>query len=174
LLQYTSDGVQEPRRYTTSKKLDLGLASLPEDKSVKLRLFVVEDLSRDVIEVLGSRFKIEPDFFRAHILDYAWYNIRDYWREPANLDVTARTQRWFQLRFVRARYFESGAKFKEAFDIAQSFNVVRRPDDDQNNKAFWDKNDAKIGLTRSKATFWMKRATATEPAVGVFYPRSKA
>lgn len=141
---------------------------------MKLRLFVVEDLSRDVIEQLGSRFKIEPDFFRAHILDYAWYNIRDYWREPANLDVTARKQRWFQLRFVRARYFESGKMFDEAFNHCQSsFNVFRRPDDDQNNKAFWDKNDAKIGLMRSKATFWMSRATDTEPAVGAFSPPRK-
>ena len=40
-------------------------------KNIQLRLYVVEDLSKDVIEVLGSGLGIEPSFFRAHIVDYA-------------------------------------------------------------------------------------------------------
>lgn len=45
------------------------------DPSVKLRLFVVEDLSREVIEALGSKFDIDPSFFREHLVDYVWYNV---------------------------------------------------------------------------------------------------
>ena len=45
-----------------------------ENESIKTRLFVVEDLSRDVIEAFGYHFKIDPSFFREHIVDYAWYN----------------------------------------------------------------------------------------------------
>lgn len=45
-----------------------------ENESVRTRLFVVEDLSRNVIEALGNHFKIDPSFFREHIVDYAWYN----------------------------------------------------------------------------------------------------
>ena len=37
---------------------------------VHARLFVVEDLSRDVIEALGARFDVDPLFFRGHISDY--------------------------------------------------------------------------------------------------------
>jgi len=44
---------------------------------VQFGLYVVEDLSSDVIEVLGSGLEIEPSFFRAHIVDYVWYNVRD-------------------------------------------------------------------------------------------------
>lgn len=45
------------------------------DDSVKFRLWVVEDLSRDVIETLGDHYDIDPSFFREHIMDYIWYNI---------------------------------------------------------------------------------------------------
>lgn len=36
------------------------------------RLYIVEDLSRDVIEVLGSELDIDPLFFREQISDYWW------------------------------------------------------------------------------------------------------
>ncbi|KAH8666907.1 hypothetical protein BX600DRAFT_511795 [Xylariales sp. PMI_506] len=169
LLQYTSTEVLAPIRYKTSKKLETGLATdTTAGKQVKLKLYVVEDLSRDVIELLGSHFKIEPDCFRAHILDYAWYNIRDYWRDPSGLDLVARRQRWFQLRFVRARYFETGQVFTEGFEEAQDFNVFRRPDDD-NNKAFFDNKDSKVALMRSKATFWTNPGSGSEPTIAVLF-----
>lgn len=49
-----------------------------DDGTVKFRLWVVEDLSREVIEMLGYRYDIDPSFFREHILDYVWYNISQY------------------------------------------------------------------------------------------------
>lgn len=49
-----------------------------DDGSVKFRLWVVEDLSREVIETLGHHYDIDPSFFREHILDYVWYNISQY------------------------------------------------------------------------------------------------
>lgn len=57
------------------------IEALKDDKndSRELRLFVVEDLSRDVIEALGFALDIEPAFFREQIVDYAWCNIRDRW-----------------------------------------------------------------------------------------------
>ncbi|KAJ9654951.1 hypothetical protein H2201_008907 [Coniosporium apollinis] len=129
---------------------------------VQLRLFVVEDLSREVIEVLGEHFDIEPAFFREHIVDYAWYNTRDPWVDPPNLDMVARRQLWFQLRFVRARYFKTTASFKNGCKEADLFNVSRRPDDDQNNKAWWDEEGAIVGITRTRASFWMKRPEGHE------------
>lgn len=75
LLEYPKEGsgVEEVRCHDTETLKDC-LSSLSENESVKTRLFVVEDLSRDVIEALGSHFKIDPSFFREHIVDYAWYN----------------------------------------------------------------------------------------------------
>jgi hypothetical protein len=137
------------------------------DQSVQLRLYVVEDLSSDVIELLGSGLDIEPSFFRAHIVDYAWYNVRDRWRDPPNLDVMSGQQWWVQVRYVTARYFKSREDFDEAAKEAERFNILRRPDDDISNNSWWDDRNAIVGLTRSRATFWLNRNRKEgEPAIG--------
>ncbi|KAI2642505.1 hypothetical protein GGS21DRAFT_174853 [Xylaria nigripes] len=130
------------------------------EKSLEFRLYVVEDLSRDVIEILGHRFKIEPDFFRAHVADFAWFNVRDRWRDPPKLDSMRRGQNWMQLRYVTARYFDSTKEhpstFKLACDEADDFNILRRVDNDLSNKSVWDNPKAIVGLTRSRATLWLQ------------------
>jgi hypothetical protein len=165
-LRYDKNGTIAPSHYKKPGELAAALQDAGSSDEVKLRLFVVEDLSREVIEHLGHHFDIEPAFFREHIVDYAWYNVRDPWRDPPNLDVVARDQHWAQIRFVRARYFESEVSFKTGFDQSKQFNVARRPDDDENNKAFWDKKGAKIGMTRTKASLWMKKVEPNETAEG--------
>ncbi|KUI69788.1 hypothetical protein VM1G_05072 [Cytospora mali] len=137
------------------------LSQLRNDPSVKLRLFVVEDLSREVIETLGSTYDIDPSFFREHIVDYVWYNIKDWWRDPPNLDIVSRGQNWFQMRFVRARYFKDDESFRKGDHEARKFNVFRRLEDDRNQSKLWDKTEdnkteLRIGLIRSRATFWLK------------------
>ncbi|KAH7342986.1 hypothetical protein BKA65DRAFT_431202 [Rhexocercosporidium sp. MPI-PUGE-AT-0058] len=133
----------------------------------KLRLYVVEDLSRDVIEALGSKLDIEPAFFREHIVDYAWCNIRDRWQDPPNLRVAEGHRRWVQVRYVTARYYKTAKEFKEGVKEAEKFNVLRRPDDDVNNKAVWDDRDAISGITRSRASFWLKKGEDGKEDVGV-------
>jgi hypothetical protein len=103
-----------------------------------LRLFVVEDLSREVIEQLGYHFNIEPDFFRAHIYENIWYNVRDPFYNPPTLAMDMRERNWFQLRFVQVRYYESGADFYSGQRSTDMFNVGRKLYDDE-NKSFWDK-----------------------------------
>lgn len=84
LLEYPKDGpgVEEKRCRDTEELKDC-LKGLGENESVKTRLFVVEDLSRNVIEALGSHFKIDPSFFREHIVDYAWYNTSKFFTTKA-------------------------------------------------------------------------------------------
>ncbi|RBA20776.1 hypothetical protein FPRO05_08223 [Fusarium proliferatum] len=169
------------------------MAKKPESGGM-FSLFVVEDLSRDVIETLGSELAIDPRFFRAHITDYVWNNIRDRWREPSILQVDAKRQTWFQLRLIRSRYFENQNQLKEAKDQVNKFNVVRRLDADK-NQIFWDKDpdptiwerlagkssrdtdrvDAKVGHMRSRATFWLNPETTIgvlllEPTPEAGYP----
>lgn len=134
----------------------------------KLRLYVVEDLSRDVIEALGSKLDIEPAFFREHIVDYAWCNIRDRWQDPPNLRVAEGHRRWVQLRYVTARYYKTSKEFKEGVKEAERFNVLRRPDDDVNNKAVWDDREAIVGITRSRASFWLKKGENGKEDVGMY------
>ncbi|PHH86216.1 hypothetical protein CDD83_10571 [Cordyceps sp. RAO-2017] len=124
------------------------------EEGPRLRLFVVEDLSRSTIECLGSHFDTDPSFFRSHLVDSAWSNIRDFWRDPPNLFIASRRQSWFQLRFVIPRYFPSPKDYTDGAKEAETFNVFRRPDDDQ-NRSQWDK-EAIVGITRSKASLWLR------------------
>ncbi|KAF2429254.1 hypothetical protein EJ08DRAFT_698396 [Tothia fuscella] len=122
--------------------------------AIQFRLFVVEDLSRRVIEALGAKFDIDPSFFREHINDYAWYNLRDRFAEPPNLQIIQNQLPWFQIRWVRPRYFRTKDDFERARVQASSFNVLRRPDEDLNNGALLDDKDATVALTRTRASFW--------------------
>lgn len=132
----------------------------------KLRLFVVEDLSRDVIEALGSKLDIEPAFFREQIVDYAWCNIRDRWQDPPNMRVAEGHRRWVQLKYVTARYYKTADEFTEGVKEAETFNVLRRPDDDVNNKAVWDDRGAIVGITRSRVSFWLKKGEKGNEDIG--------
>ncbi|VUC32568.1 unnamed protein product [Clonostachys rosea] len=104
-----------------------------------LKLFVVEDLSRDTIELLGHYLQIEPDFFRSHLREHAWFNIRDpFWVAPSlHMDVASRN--WHQIFFCRARYFTDLAKFREAQRAVDDFNIKRKLDEDE-SKALWDRS----------------------------------
>lgn len=106
---------------------------------ITFNLFVVEDLSREVIERLGNHFDVDPDFFRAHIFDYAWFNIRDPFWDPPSLRMDAVARDWCQIRFCRTRYFPSPALLEKAQDAANKFNTGRRLYEDE-NKAYWDTN----------------------------------
>jgi hypothetical protein len=160
-LDYLASGKVHSKGFDSSTALRNSLEKQARelgDEEIKLRLFVVEDLSRDVIEILGANLDIEPAFFREHIVDYAWYNTRDRWVDPPNLGVVSRQQRWFQIRYVSARYFQTPSDFQDGVRQAEKFNVLRRPDDDRNNNARWDKETAIVAIVRSRASFWLKRA----------------
>ena len=172
-LDYLKSGKVASDQYKTPEALKNALREETRNEDAEkrnLRLFVVEDLSRDVIELLGAHLDIEPAFFREHIVDYAWYNTRDRWVDPPNLNMVAERNRWLPFRFVTARYFETTESFKEGYDQAVKFNVLRRPDDDQNNKSVWDDAKAVVGITRTRASIWFRGAKDQKmDAVGKFY-----
>ncbi|KAG5657969.1 hypothetical protein KAF25_006920 [Fusarium avenaceum] len=159
----------------TSKQLERSANDIKiATETDQFNLFVVEDLSRNVIEILGSTFGIDPQFFRAHITEHVWNNVRDRWRDPSVLDVDARRRDWFQMRFMRSRYFAIEKDLHDAEKETNEFNIIRRIIADDND-TFWDRDpkfrrnwwpwgsaqrettrvDAKVGLMRSRATFWL-------------------
>lgn len=195
LLEYSDDNTVKLERYKepydgnchSAAELKERLQQLGEEpgngKKARFRLFVVEDLSRDVIETLGYHLKIDPRFFRSHLVDYAWNNIRDPWREPRTSQVNAQQQDWFQIRFIRSRYFTDKDSLEASYHESNEFNVQRRVDPDE-NESFWDSDEnyarersraekkgaeataaaekaveAKVGLIRSRATIWMRHET---------------
>jgi len=145
----------------------LDLKETPTADKRNLRLFVVEDLSRDVIEGLGARYDVEPQFFRQQIFDYSWYSTRDRWVDPPRLWRTGKHQTWFQIRYATARYFRTGQAFRTGFEQSEQFNVLRRPDDDLNTRSNWDQAGAKVGISRTRASYWMKNCP--DGPVGMLY-----
>lgn len=71
----TNDAQVQTTVFEDSKELEMALSrNLADDPSIRFRLFVVEDLSRCVVEALGYHLKVDPSFFREHIVDSARYN----------------------------------------------------------------------------------------------------
>ena len=72
---------------------------IPED--VNLRFIVVEDLSAELIEILGSTFSISPEFFEEHLINSGWrdgtYQDReaDTWI-TRGMEKNYRSIRWYR------------------------------------------------------------------------------
>ena len=142
--------------YSNIGDLSAGLTSKHGHDNVHVRLFVVEDLSRDVIEELGARFDVDPLFFRGHISDYTWSNTRDPWVELPDLDITARNRSYAHVRYVQTRYFRNDTSLREARLEAGHFNVLRRVDQDGNWVDGADLPGSDVGLVRSRMSLWIR------------------
>lgn len=155
----TFDPNSAVRRDDFSNINDLSSA-LSESQSkhdqVHARLFVVEDLSRDVIEALGARFDVDPLFFRGYISDYMWHNTRDPWVELPDLDMTSRNRSYLHVRYVQTRYFRSEDDLRMAKWEAGGFNVLRRVDKDGNWVPGLDIPKSDVGLVRSRTSLWIR------------------
>lgn len=127
-----------------------------------LRLFLVEDLSQQVIETLGSRFDVDPTFFRDQIADYNWFNTRDMWAMAPTLTANMKHRNWFRLRHVRFRYITSPESYERARQESTVFNVFRRPDDDESHWRYKDKEGAIITMTRTKTSIWIGKDPQNE------------
>ncbi len=139
---------------------------------VSARLFVVEDLSRDVIEALGARFDVDPLFFRGHISDYMWHNTRDPWVELPDLDISSRTRSYSHVRYVQTRYFRSEESLRKAKWESGGFNVLRRVDKDGNWVPDVDIPNSDVGLVRSKTSIWIRpKKSGKEGVLGKSYFR---
>ncbi|KAK4954950.1 hypothetical protein LTR10_007142 [Elasticomyces elasticus] len=159
--------------YENTASLDIRLNTpLPSAEQPPIRLIISEDLSRDVVELLGSKYDIDPLFFRSHIDDYLFHNTRDPWVELPDLDVVTRQRCHFNVQYLRARYFKTDESFKKAEQDSGSFNVLRRLDSDRSRRqlqnTLLDMSGASVTLTRSKTSLWVKpRLNPQEPIVAI-------
>ena len=134
---------------------------------VEARLYVVEDLSSDVIEALGAKFDIDPHFFRGQISDYMWHNPRDPWAELPTLDVLSRHRPYACTPYFQPRYFRDSASLTRAKGEAGAFNVLRRIDSNHRweGREDFDQPGSEIGLVRSKMSCWIRKNAAGEQVV---------
>ncbi|KAL8722464.1 MAG: hypothetical protein Q9225_001086 [Loekoesia sp. 1 TL-2023] len=141
----------------TTEHLASLLPNLSVDgKDVAARLFVVEDLSRDVVEMLGSHLDVDPMFFRGHISDYTWYNIRDPWIELPEMDMVLRAKSYFHIRYPHTRYFRHPKSYARARLETGGFNVLRRVNRDGNWIPGVDIPSSDVGMVRSSMSFWVQ------------------
>ena len=135
------------------------------------RVYVVEDLSREVIELLGSAFNVDPHFFRSHINDYMWNTVTGDAVELRHLDMFARRRPYFTLKYLRPRYYRNTAAFEEAIQQAGRFNVLRQLDSDR-SRAILKRDDGAVStLMRAKASFWTRPNKPTDRGVLSTYMR---
>ena len=143
--------------YVNFRELDVALnGNQVAHANVHARLFVVEDLSRDVIEAFGARFDIDPLFFRGHLSDYIWCNPRDPWVELPDLDMMSRKRSYLHVRYAQTRYFRSEDSLKMAQQEAGGFNVLRRVDRDGSWIPDVDIPKSDVGLIRSRTSLWIR------------------
>ena len=128
----------------------------PSQVRPETRLIIVEDLSREVIEVLGARFELDPLFFTGQLADYKWFNLRDAWFESPPLNVVSRNRQFSMVEFMQARYYQTKESMAEAQRQLGSFNVLRRNEVDNATSRSFDEEGADSGLLRSKTSFWAK------------------
>lgn len=144
--------------------------NLQSKDSAQTRLIVAEDLSRDLVEMLGSHYDIDPAFFLSHIDDYLFHNTRDPWAQLPILDVDARQRNHFSLQYLRGRYFGTENDFRDAERESGTFNILRRLDSDRSRErlkdGLLDRTGASVVLTRSKASLWIKPRALGEPVTG--------
>jgi hypothetical protein len=133
-----------------------------------MRLFVLEDLSRDMIEEFGSRYDVDPAFWRGHISDYLWYNTRDPWVELDDLPHIKRERSFYNFHYMHPRYFNDEASYNRATLEAGRMNVLRRLDNDQTRVILLDTKEARICMVRSKASLWVQPSVpgGKRPTVG--------
>jgi hypothetical protein len=131
--------------------------SVDAKRSTAPRLFVVEDLSRAVIEALGACLDIDPLFFRNHISDYQWYNTRDPWVEVPDLSLLTKERTFWNIEYRHARYFRTRESFDTAQDEAGKFNVMRRLEDHGNHKRGIDEPNSVVATVRSKTGLWLRK-----------------
>lgn len=129
--------------------------SFEEHSETSTSIYIVEDLSRSMIEALGWCVNVDPVFFRRHISDYLWYNTRDPWVELPELDIVVARRNFFHIRYVQPRYFRNEQSVTRARLEAGGFNVLRRIDVEDDHVFGLDEPGSVVGMVRSKVSFWI-------------------
>ena len=143
------------------------LEALSETASASdVRIYVVEDLSRDVIEALGSQLRVDPHFFRYHVSDYMWNSLAGDAIERKYLDFVSRKSPYYTFQYLRPRYYRDTASFERATREAAYFNVLRELDSDRSRESMKDtRNGAVASLMRAKTSLWVSPDTAMNQGV---------
>jgi hypothetical protein len=91
-----------------------------------LRVYIVEDLSRDLIEVLGSQLNIDPLFFASHVDTRDAHEIDRFTGDrPGQLLASRKLQKWSQIRNLKFELYKDSHKLRKASRDTQVVNIQR-------------------------------------------------
>ncbi|KAI0508724.1 hypothetical protein F5B22DRAFT_658850 [Xylaria bambusicola] len=133
-----------------------------------------------VIELLGFALDIDPLFFRFHLEDHTWFNIKDDWIEMPELESQSYKRDFVTIKLSRRgrygavepyygdRLFIKGSLIvglQEAlvhfFQRLHTSNVLRRIDFEGQVKsgknAWWEDSPHEVGLLRRKVSIWSRK-----------------
>jgi hypothetical protein len=114
-----------------------------------LRLFLVEELSHEIIESLGSRFSIDPFFFRVQL----GHNL--FPKDPPALHSTQKSRQWFTIRNVRLRYHASNQSLRDAITETRKFNMLRDLETEWSSKECDDDPNTHSSILSTQTTIWI-------------------
>ncbi|UNI22289.1 hypothetical protein JDV02_008190 [Purpureocillium takamizusanense] len=164
LVDFTDPHDIKQETFTTGEALARGLKNsfaLTDTATKRNRLFVAEDLSSTSIEVLGAGLDMDPTFFRGHLEDHTWFNIKDDWVEMPELESQSQGRDFVTLAYMKPRFFEDESVSDRARDHAGEWNVLRRIDFEGQVKsgknAWWEDSPHEVGLLRSKVSIWSRQ-----------------
>jgi hypothetical protein len=117
------------------------------------RLFLVENISRDFIEYLGSHFDIDPAMFSSHIYGFDWFGRCSSATTVPSLPSGLRTQEFAHFRYLEARPVRAGINDPVNVDGLPCFNcnILRKF-----SVMTLSSTRYPIGFARRHVTVWMK------------------
>ncbi|GIZ46833.1 hypothetical protein CKM354_000994200 [Cercospora kikuchii] len=170
VLDYSAQILMRTEHCADANVLKDTISSVTPD--CKLRIIIVEDLSRDLIETPGIPLDVDPRFFRQFIDNYIFQTPIDPWvLHPSLLSDACRVS-YMTLAFLRARFYADESDFQEADRQCGKFDVLRRLDSDGSRIALQrllngGEGTLSVALARSKLAIWFKKENDASPVVAI-------
>ena len=146
------DEAQIDAKFTSVVNLSTFLDNAPQRECS--RLFLVENISRDFIEYLGSHFDMDPAVFSSHIYGFDWFGRCSSATTVPSLPSELRTQEFVHFRYLEARPVRSAADDLVNVDGLPCFNcnILRKF-----SVMTLSSTRYPIGFARRHVTVWMKK-----------------
>ncbi|KAH3913410.1 hypothetical protein HBH56_102690 [Parastagonospora nodorum] len=136
----------------------------------KLRLYIVEDLSVDVVELLGSQFNVDPMFFSTQydrpgrIAEKHKFTRHLESSEGLRLQISKKHRKWFNMDNVRVSWEDGDEmEWKSINEQQNTFNVHRTMDHYIAPQRF---GGTVLTLT-TRTTFWLDKDGQGDSLVGI-------
>jgi hypothetical protein len=126
--------------------------SHPDDAVSGFKVLLVEDLSREIIELLGSRYDVDPLFFANHIRRQSLSDHEAFGSQ--RLLASRMRQKWFQISNTRLRFHDNSDKNMSAIDSeSRHFNIFRPLKYDSTTSNYYPQGT--VSITDSKTSIWV-------------------